>query len=114
GERRQIALLAVGGGPGNFVRRADYDAVGGHESLRDAVIDDVSLARRLRKSGRRTETVLADDFVFIHMYHGLREVIDGFTKNAFAIFGRSYLFAIATTVLMFLVHFLPYVAAGFG
>jgi len=114
GERRQIALLAVGGGPGNFVRRADYDAVGGHESLRDAVIDDVSLARRLRKSGRRTETVRADDFVFLHMYHGLREVIDGFTKNGFAIFGRSYLFALATVVLMLLVHFLPYVAACFG
>src|SRR4051794_23626510 len=114
GERRQIASLAVGGGPGNFVRRADYDAVGGHESLRDAVIDDVSLARRLRKSGRRTETVLADDFVFIHMYHGLREVIDGFTKNAFAIFGRSYLFALTTIVLMFLIHLGPYVAACAG
>jgi len=114
GERRQIAFLAVGGGPGNFVRRADYDAVGGHESLRDAVIDDVSLARRLRKSGRRTETVLADDFVFIHMYHGLREVIDGFTKNAFAIFGRSYLFALTTTLLMLLLHLGPYVAACMG
>lgn len=114
GERRQIALLAVGGGPGNFVRRADYDAIGGHEALRDAVVDDVSLARRLRKSGRRTETVRSDDFVFLHMYHGLREVIDGFTKNAFAIFGRSYLFALATVVLMLLVHLAPYIAACFG
>jgi len=114
GERRQIALLAMGGGPGNFVRRADYDAVGGHEALRDAVVDDVSLARRLRKSGRRTETVLADDFVFLRMYHGLREVIDGFTKNAFAIFGRSYIFALTTVVLMLLIHFAPYIAACFG
>jgi chlorobactene glucosyltransferase len=114
GERRQIALLAVGGGPGNFVRRADYDAVGGHESLRDAVVDDVSLARRLRRSGRRTEIVGADDFVSLHMYHGLREVIEGFTKNGFAIFGRSYLFAITTVVLMIAIHFVPYVAACFG
>src|SRR6185369_12044493 len=102
GERRQIAFLAIGGGPGNLVRRADYDAIGGHEALRDAVVDDVSLARRLRKSGRRTETVRADDFVFLRMYHGAREIIDGFTKNAFAIFGRSYLFAIATVILMIL------------
>jgi len=114
GERRQIALLAVGGGPGNFVRRADYDAVGGHEALRDAVVDDVSLPRRLRKSGRRTETVRADDFVFIHMYHGLGEIIDGFTKNAFSIFGRSYAFALTTIVLMVLIHFAPYVAACIG
>jgi chlorobactene glucosyltransferase len=114
GERRQISFLAIGGGPGNFVRRADYDAVGGHEALRDAVVDDVSLARRIRRSGRRTETVLADHFVFLHMYHGLREVIDGFTKNAFAVFGRSYLFALATLVLMLLFHLAPYVAACFG
>jgi chlorobactene glucosyltransferase len=114
GERRQIVSLAMGGGPGNLVRRVDYDAVGGHEALRDAVVDDVSLARRLRKDGRRTETVRADDFVRLHMYHGLREVIDGFTKNTFAIFRRNYLFAFITISLMLLLHLGPYVAACFG
>ena len=114
GEWKQIPFLAIGGGPGNLVRRADYDAIGGHESMRDAVVDDVSLARRIRRSGKRTETVRADDFVFLHMYHGAREIIDGFTKNAFAVFGRNYALALITTFLMLVVHLFPYPLALLG
>src|SRR5205807_3000115 len=46
--RTRIGALAIGGGPGNLVARADYDAVGGHEALRDSVVDDVALARLVR------------------------------------------------------------------
>jgi hypothetical protein len=114
GERRQLEVLAIGGGPGNLIRRADYDAVGGHEMLRDAVVDDLSLARRVRRSGRRTEVVRADDFVSLRMYHGLREIVDGFTKNAFVIFGRNYLLATITLAFMLVFHLAPYIAACFG
>ncbi len=114
GERRQIAFLAVGGGPGNLVYRRDYDEAGGHVALRDAVVDDVGLARRLRRNGKRTEAARADAFVWLRMYHGPREIIEGFTKNAFSVFGRSYLVAIATLVLTFVVHFLPFPLALCG
>jgi chlorobactene glucosyltransferase len=106
--RTTVGLLGVGGGPGNLVRRADYDAVGGHEALRDAVIDDVGLARLVRRSGRRTEVVRADDLISLRMYHGLREIVDGFTKNAFAAMGRSYLAAFVATLLMVLTNLVPY------
>jgi len=114
GDRRQIGALAVGGGPGNLVYRREYDEAGGHVALRDAVVDDVSLARRLRKNGRRTETVRADDFVWLRMYHGAGEIIDGFTKNAFSVFGRNYVVAFATLAGTVIVHFLPYPFALFG
>ena len=54
-------------------------AAGGHEALKAAVVDDVALARLIRRSGGRSEIVRADDLVSVRMYHGLREVIDGFT-----------------------------------
>src|SRR5581483_10774105 len=68
------------------------------------------LARRLRRNGKRTEAARADAFVWLRMYHGPREIIEGFTKNAFSVFGRSYLVAIATLVL----HFLPFPLALCG
>src|SRR5687768_6416991 len=34
--RSRHPMLAVGGGPGNLVRRETYDAAGGHEALKDA------------------------------------------------------------------------------
>ncbi|HEY0158754.1 MAG TPA: glycosyltransferase family 2 protein [Thermoanaerobaculia bacterium] len=112
--RTRIAVFGVGGGPGNLVRREDYDAVGGHEALRDAVVDDVGLARLMRRGGRRTEAALANDMVSLRMYHGLREIVDGFTKNAFAVVNRSYLVMLFVFLFGGVVQLLPYVLAVTG
>jgi glycosyltransferase involved in cell wall biosynthesis len=113
--RSRMPLLAVGGGPGNLLTREVYDAVGGHEALRDSVIDDVALSRLVRrKLRRRTEAVRADDFVSLRMYHGLGEIVDGFTKNLFFVFGRSYLTGILMIVAGVVFHILPYLLALWG
>lgn len=107
--RSRSGLLAVGGGPGNLLSREVYDAVGGHEALRDSVIDDVALSRLVRRKLRlQTEAVRADDFVSLRMYHGLREIVDGFTKNLFFVFGRNYLTGIVLIAAGFVFHILPY------
>jgi chlorobactene glucosyltransferase len=112
--RSRSPKLAIGGGPGNLVRREAYQAAGGHEALKDAVVDDVALARLLRRSGQQTVVVRADDFVYVRMYRGLREVVDGFTKNCFATFGRSYALAALLIVLSIVLHVYPYAAALTG
>jgi chlorobactene glucosyltransferase len=112
--RTRLPLLAVGGGPGNLIVRADYEAIGGHEALRDAVVDDVALARLARRGGRRTAAARADDLVSVRMYHGGAEIVAGFTKNMFAVVGRSYPIAIVVTLLMPVFHLLPYALALTG
>ncbi|HEX7151931.1 MAG TPA: glycosyltransferase family 2 protein [Thermoanaerobaculia bacterium] len=112
--RTTIPLLAIGGGPGNLVRRDVYDAVGGYAPLKDAVVDDIGFARLVRRHRHRTELVRADDLVSLRMYHGLREIVDGFTKNAFAAFHYSYLLFFVACVLGFLFQGLPYLLALTG
>jgi glycosyltransferase involved in cell wall biosynthesis len=114
GNRTRIPLLAIGGGTGNLVRRADYEAIGGHTALKDAVVDDVALARLIRRGGRHSEIVRADDLVSLRMYYGAREIVEGFTKNSFAVMGRSYLVAVAGILFMNAFHLLPYAAALTG
>jgi glycosyltransferase involved in cell wall biosynthesis len=114
GNRTRIVRLAIGGGTGNLVRREAYLAAGGHEALQDAVIDDVGLARLMRREGHRTEIVRAEQGVSVRMYHGLREIVDGFTKNAFAVFGYSYLAVLPGLVLATIAHLLPYAVALTG
>jgi Glycosyltransferases, probably involved in cell wall biogenesis len=77
--------LAMGGGPGNLIRRPVYDAISQHESLKNAVIDDIGLARRVHRAGHAVSFVRADDMVSVRMYHGFREIIDGFTKNVYKV-----------------------------
>jgi chlorobactene glucosyltransferase len=112
--RTRIPVLAVGGGPGNLVRRDDYDACGGHESLRDAVVDDVGLARLMRRRGRRTGVVRAEKMISVRMYHGLGEIIRGFTKNAFPVINRNYFAGALFLFGAVGVHILPYALAFTG
>jgi len=112
--RTRFAALAVGGGPGNLVIREAYDRAGGHEALKDSVIDDVGLARIVRRSGGTTECVRADHLVSVRMYHGAREILDGFTKNLFAGTGRSYAVATILMLLTVVTEIVPYVLAFTG
>ena len=112
--RSRTPLLAIGGGTGNMIGRADYDAIGGHEALRTAVVDDVGLAHHVRRSGHRTLTYLADDLISVRIYHGGREIIHGFTKNSFVILQRSYLITIGAVILSVVLHVCPYIAACTG
>lgn len=112
--RSRFAALAIGGGTGNLIVRERYEAIGGHEALKDSVVDDVALARLVRRSGEATETVRADDLVSLRMYHGLAEVVEGFTKNAFAVFGRNYVVGVLITAGSVVFHILPYCLALAG
>jgi chlorobactene glucosyltransferase len=110
--------LAVGSGAGNLVRRTVYDAVGGHETLRASVIDDVRLAVEAKRAGFRVRALVATDRIAVRMYHGFREVWDGFTKNtAFALGGLMGAFILFLAVLWILVSVVPpavALAAVFG
>lgn len=103
--------LAIGGGTGNLVRRELYEQAGGHEALKDAVIDDIGLARLIRRHGARTVIVRAEDLVSLRMYHGLGEIVRGFTKNLFSACGRNYAVAFFLGVFSILFHVVPYVLA---
>ena len=109
--------MSLAGGPGIMIQREIYDEVGGHEKLRAEVVDDIGLARLVRMAGHRTEGVRADDLVSLRMYHGGREIFDGFTKNLFAAFGHSYivasLFFTAGVACNILPYVLLFVTAGF-
>lgn len=114
GDRAGVTLFAIGGGTGNLIRRAAYDAIGGHEALRAAIVDDIALARDIRRSGRRTELVRADDLISVRMYHGLHEAIRGFTKNAFTTINRSYAMLAVAVAGLLLFNVLPYGFALMG
>jgi chlorobactene glucosyltransferase len=112
--RTRIGLLAVGAGTGNLVRRDAYERCGRHEALKDAVVDDVGLARLLRRNGQVTEAVRADELVSIRMYHGGGEILRGFTKNAFATVNRSYWLAVPFLLFNATINLLPYALALTG
>jgi chlorobactene glucosyltransferase len=77
-------------------RRASFEAAGGYGSVRDNIVDDVALARRIVREGFRWRIMDGTRHASCRMYRGFRDAVDGFTKNIFAYFNhRLLLFAVA-------------------
>jgi chlorobactene glucosyltransferase len=114
GNFTRLPLLGIGGGTGNLVRREVYESAGGHEALKDAVIDDVALARLVRRGGGTSAVFRAERLISVRMYDGLREIVHGFTKNMFAVFGRSYAASLVILAGAIVGNILPFVLALAG
>jgi len=82
---------AMGVGAFIMVRREVYDRVGGHESLRQAILEDIGLAKRVKTSGASIMIADAKDQFSIRMYHSLQEIWVGWRKNIFLALRRSIL-----------------------
>ncbi|NTU85951.1 MAG: glycosyltransferase, partial [Chloroflexales bacterium] len=67
-----------------LVRRAAYEAIGGHAAVRDEVLEDVRLAQAIRRAGFRVGGGEGLAYLRVRMYTNGREVVAGLTKNAAA------------------------------
>lgn len=64
-------------------RRATYDALGGHASVRGDVVEDLAFGRRVAASGRTLRFMFAYESMQTRMYRSLREIIEGWSKNLY-------------------------------
>jgi hypothetical protein len=74
----------VGVGAFNLVRAEAYRRAGGHAALPMEVVDDVMLGRRMKLSGASQACGLSGGLVRVRWAAGLRGIIAGLEKNAFA------------------------------
>jgi chlorobactene glucosyltransferase len=107
--RDSFRLAAAGGGSGNLVSRSAYEAAGGHEALRNSVIDDVRLATLVRRAGRRARAATPLDGGRVRQYRGVREIVEGFTKNAAYALPRPWMM-VPAVLFFWLTTFSPFVA----
>lgn len=74
-----------GVGAFTLVRRAAYDAVGGHGAAPLEAIDDMMLARRVKATGYVNRVAQGGPDLHLRMYHGLAELVGAMRKNAAAL-----------------------------
>ncbi len=77
---------AVGIGAFNLLRTPAYQKLGGFESLRMEILEDLTLARRVKLAGLRQRVAFAPNQVSLHWAEGLFGVVNVMTKNLFAVF----------------------------
>jgi chlorobactene glucosyltransferase len=67
-----------------LIRTSTYRAVGGHNSISHALVDDFALAKRVRCGGFTVALVDGTSMLSCRMYRNAREVWEGFSKNVLA------------------------------
>lgn len=100
----------VGLGAFNLVRAAAYRSFGGHQALPMEVIDDVKLGKVVRTHGYRSALLRGSDLISVRWVSGLRGIVDGLTKNAFAGFDFNLSLTFGSSLLLIYIALYPLLA----
>src|SRR5208282_3639630 len=97
--RQQNSNITAANGQYILVRRAAYDAVGGHAAVATEILEDVALARRFRDAGQRIHFRYGGDAVRTRMYRNWTQLREGWTKNLALLFPRPGFLAFQSLLL---------------
>jgi chlorobactene glucosyltransferase len=62
-------------------RRTAYEALGGHQAVRDEIVEDLALAQLVKREGLALRIRRAEEDLATRMYRSLRELVEGWSKN---------------------------------
>jgi glycosyltransferase involved in cell wall biosynthesis len=99
--REQSSAVVAANGQYILVRRAAYDAVGGHEAVAAEIVEDVALARLFRNAGQRVYFRYGGDAVRTRMYRNWEQLREGWTKNLALLFPQPERLALQSLFLWF-------------
>lgn len=69
-----------------LITREAYDAVGGHAAIAGNLLEDVALARAVKRSGRKIFFRYGGNAVRTRMYRSFAQLCEGWTKNLALLF----------------------------
>ncbi|MGA8182682.1 MAG: glycosyltransferase [Terriglobia bacterium] len=72
-----------------LVRRSVYNEAGGFAAVRGEILDDVALARLVKRRGGRLVFLPGAEWVRTRMYRTFRDMWQGWSKNLYLLYGRE-------------------------
>jgi hypothetical protein len=91
-----------------LIAKETYAAAGGHASIKDQLVDDMELAKAVKRAGHKVYLRNVTEVVEMRMYHNAKEVIQGYEKNIFAGLGRSSVLALSVMLAYTVLYVLPF------
>jgi hypothetical protein len=104
-QRSARPSVAAAGGQFLALTRTGYDRAGGHAGVRAAVLEDIELARAVKRSGGRIALADGSALASCRMYGSWSELADGYGKSLWAAVNP------ATVVVLLLLYVAPLPAA---
>jgi hypothetical protein len=110
-ERSARPSLAAAGGQWLLLDRAGYQRAGGHAAVRTEILEDIALARQIKRSGGRIALADGSPRATCEMYTSWPELTDGYSKSLWASFGSPVAATAVVLTLLFLYAVPPLAAA---
>jgi len=99
----------IGIGAFNLLRTSAYQQMGGFDALRMTILEDLTLAWRIKRSGLRQRAAMAPGMVQVHWASGATGIVNVMTKNLFAALRFRTWTVLAATVWIALFTLAPFV-----
>jgi chlorobactene glucosyltransferase len=109
----KVKSLAFANGQFFLIRRAAYEAVGGHSAVRDNIVEDVAIMRNLKASNFRTRLYFGRDFASTRMGTSLKQMFNGWARIFSGVSNRRPT-RIVITMLLVISGLLAYVSTIVG
>jgi len=98
---------AVGVGAFNLVRTSAYEQLGGFDAMPLEIVEDLTLGRWIKRAGLRQRIAAAPGMVTLHWAAGVAGILNGMTKNIFAVFRFRPALLLAAAAALALVCIAP-------
>lgn len=103
-----LAAFAAACGQCMVWRREAYHKLGGHAAVCDNVLEDVTMARLVKRRGLRLHMADGSSVIGCRMYHNWGEVLRGYAKNILAGYGGSVVFLALGALFHWLIFVFPF------
>ncbi len=101
---------AIGVGAFNLVRREALEEIGGWTPQRLAILEDITIGRRMKAAGQRQRMAFAPGLVLVHWASGAFGLVQVMTKNLFSAFNFRLLLMAGGVVWILVFFFGPLVS----
>ena len=110
----KVPTTSAANGTFMFFKTDSYDQIGGHQAVKQSLIEDIQIARTMKKNGHRVLLANVTDYVSCKMYETSKETWEGFSKNMFAGIGQSIPLAMGITAFYAFFYVMPLLYLVYG
>jgi chlorobactene glucosyltransferase len=86
-----------------------YKAIGGHESVKGEILEDVIISKQVKRYGYKFMIFDGRDNLYCRMYHNFREVVHGYTKVLFSAFHYNLSMISFAFIAIAAIHLVPFI-----
>ena len=101
---------AFAAGPFMLFRRSAYDKIGGHAAVAAEIVEDVELARRIKRAGLKLALYAGSNLASVRMYRSWSALWEGWTKNLYLGANRSWGMMVYMAAIMLFLYPIPWLA----